>query len=356
MSSNVNAPNPAEASCPTPFTGYEQIIMAHGGGGRLMRDLIDQRFVSALSNPLLDPMDDGSLLKIGSETIAMTTDSFVIHPLEFPGGNIGSLAVHGTVNDLAMCGAEPLALSLGVILEEGLSIERLQRIIDSIAEAAQAVPVPIATGDTKVVERGSGDGIFINTTGIGRMLPNVQLGAGKIQPGDAILINGNLAEHGVTILSVRESLGFSTTLESDQAELWSLVRPILEQWPGDVRFLRDPTRGGVATTLNELAESSGLGIQIEETTLPLREEVRGACELLGLDPLYVANEGKCIAVVRAAAAADILAKWRQHPRGQDARIIGAVTNDHPGQVRMNGTLGGQRIVPLLSGEQLPRIC
>ncbi len=344
------------AACPTPIGRYEQVVMAHGGGGRLTRDLIEQYFARRFDNPLLAPLGDGALLDVEAGRVAISTDSFVIHPIEFPGGNIGSLAVHGTVNDLAMCGAEPIALSLAVILEEGLSFAQLDRIADAAATAARGAPVPIATGDTKVVERGKGDGVFINTTGLGRILPNVDLRPTRIQPGDAIVVNGGLAEHGVAILSVREHLEFGVTIESDAASLWPLVRPMLQRHAAHVRMLRDPTRGGVAAALNELAEAAGAGMRLEEASLPLREEVRGACELLGLDPLYVANEGKCLAIVAPEAVEQIVAEWRATTLGRDAMVIGHVVAEHAGQVRMRSTIGGERIVPMLSGEQLPRIC
>jgi hydrogenase expression/formation protein HypE len=292
----------------------------------------------------------------GRGRLAFSTDSFVVSPRFFPGGDIGSLAVHGTVNDLAMCGARPLALSTGFILEEGLPMDELWRIVRSLAQAAQAVGVSVVTGDTKVVERGKGDGIYINTAGIGLIPPGVDIAPRRAQPGDVVLINGPIAQHGIAIMSVREGLAFETAVESDSAPLHDLVASILAAAGQRVHVLRDPTRGGVSSALNEIAAQARVGIRLVEAAIPIGDEVRGACEILGLDPLYVANEGKCLAIVARDAADAVLAAMRTHPLGRDAAVIGEVIADHPGKVLMRSRIGGQRIVDMLSGEQLPRIC
>jgi hydrogenase expression/formation protein HypE len=280
----------------------------------------------------------------------------VVSPLFFPGGNIGTLAVHGTVNDLAMCGAQPLALSAAFILEEGLPTETLWRIVQSVEQASRSVGVPIVTGDTKVVDRGKGDGVFITTTGIGLLPEGVRLSPLRARPGDVVLINGAIAIHGIAILSVREGLEFETQLRSDTAPLHDLVARILDVAGEQVHVLRDPTRGGLASALNEIAARARVGIRLEEERIPIWEEVRGACEVLGLDPLYVANEGKCLAIVAREVAEAVLEAMRSHPLGREAAIIGEVVEDHPGQVVLRSRIGGMRIVDMLSGEQLPRIC
>lgn len=343
--------------CPIPISDYPHVLMAHGGGGRLTQMLIDNMFVPAFDNPALETLNDGAILEAGEARLAFSTDSFVINPLFFPGGDIGSLAVHGTVNDLAMCGARPLGLSSGLILEEGLPMERLWQIVQSMQRAAEEAGVSIVTGDTKVVDRGKGDGVFINTAGIGLIPAGRQLSPRRTSPGDLVLINGAIAVHGIAIMSVREGLAFGTTLESDSAPLNGLVERILDAG-GDqqVHTLRDPTRGGLASTLNEIAAQAGAGIRLDEASLPLWDQVRGACEILGLDPLYVANEGKCLVIVAAEAAEAVLEAMRQHPLGQEAAIIGQVVEDHPGRVFLRSRIGGLRVVDMLSGEQLPRIC
>ena len=343
-------------SCTAPANEDDAILMAHGGGGRMTQRLLDSVFLRAFDNPALALQHDGAFLDVGSGRIAISTDSFVISPLFFPGGDIGSLAVHGTVNDLAMCGARPLALTAGFILEEGLPMEALRRIVGSMQSAAARAGVPIVTGDTKVVDRGKGDGVFINTTGIGVVAGGVRISPDAARPGDLILISGTIADHGVAIMSVRQGLEFSTTVRSDSAPLADLVAGMLEVAGEDVRVMRDPTRGGVASVLCEIAAASGAGMRIEENRIPIREEVRGACEILGLDPLYVANEGKCLVIVAPESADAALTALKGHPLGADAAIIGVVVEDHPGRVVQKSRIGGSRIVERLTGEQLPRIC
>jgi hydrogenase expression/formation protein HypE len=313
-------------------------------------------FLPAFDNPALEMLHDGALLELGGTRLAFSTDSFVVSPLFFPGGDIGSLAVHGTVNDLAMCGARPAWLSASFILEEGLPMGDLWRIVQSMQRAAQAVGVPIVTGDTKVVDRGKGDGVFINTSGLGLIPAEVQVSPRRACPGDLVLINGAIAVHGIAIMSVREGLEFETALASDSAPLHDLVARILDVAGDQVHVLRDPTRGGLASALNEIAAQAEVGIRLEETRIPIGEEVRGACEILGLDPLYVANEGKCLVIVDRTAAEAVLAAMRAHPLGQQAAIIGEVVAEHPRKVFMRSRIGGMRIVDVLSGEQLPRIC
>jgi hydrogenase expression/formation protein HypE len=332
------------------------VLLAHGGGGRLTQMLIDRMFLPAFGNPLLDILHDGAVLEVEGSRLAFSTDSFVVSPLFFPGGDIGSLAVHGTLNDLAMCGARPIGLATGFILEEGLPMEELWRVVQSVQRAAQEAGVPIITGDTKVVDRGKGDGVFINTTGLGLIPDGVHISPHRAQPGDLVLVNGAIAVHGIAIMSVREGLEFETTLESDSASLHDLTARILQVAGDQVHVLRDPTRGGVASALNEIAAQAQVGVRLEETSIPIWEEVRGACEILGLDPLYVANEGKCLAIVAREEAESVLGAMRDHPLGAEAAIIGEVVADHPGKVSMRSRIGGTRVVDVLSGEQLPRIC
>ncbi|MEM1434571.1 MAG: hydrogenase expression/formation protein HypE [Pseudomonadota bacterium] len=336
-----------------------RVELNHGAGGRATTDLIDGLFRPAFSNPLLDQGDDAAVFSLeqnGGGRLAMTTDSFVISPLFFPGGNIGSLAVHGTVNDLAMGGAEPLYLTCGFIIEEGFPLKDLEQVVTAMAAAAREAGVLICTGDTKVVERGKGDGLFINTTGIGQVRPEVDLRAGRVAPGQRILVSGTIGDHGTAILSLRNGLEFETVLESDSAALNGLVAALLDAVGPKVVMLRDPTRGGVAATLNEIASASRLGMALEEAALPIRPEVQGACELLGLDALNVANEGKLLAIVDADAAESALAALRSHPLGADAALIGEVCEDPLGLVRLRTTIGGERVVDWIQGEQLPRIC
>jgi hydrogenase expression/formation protein HypE len=351
--------NPANFVCPAPVMARDRIVLGHGSGGHLSANLLRDVFLPLFSNPVLDRLDDQAVLDIDGARLAFTTDSFVVKPLFFPGGDIGSLAVHGTVNDLAMGGAKPLYLSAGFIVEEGFPIEDLRRIADSMANAAVAAGVRIVTGDTKVVERGKGDGVFINTTGIGVVPKGLRMSADQACPGDLVLLSGHIGDHGMAIMASREGLEFETTIVSDSAALHELVADMLRVSPG-IRCMRDPTRGGIASTLNEIAEQSRVAIQIQETRIPVREEVRGACELLGLDPLYVANEGKLIAIVAPEAADDVLAVMRANARGRDAAIIGTVEahvrQGQPGQVTMRTAFGSSRIVDMLAGDQLPRIC
>ncbi|MDR5695187.1 MAG: hydrogenase expression/formation protein HypE [Armatimonadota bacterium] len=342
--------------CPVPIHEYPTILLAHGGGGRLTQMLIERMFLPAFRNPALEVLHDGAVVEVNGTRLAFTTDSFVVSPLFFPGGDIGTLAVHGTVNDLAMCGARPLALSSSFILEEGLSMETLWRIVQSVERSARRVGVPIVTGDTKVVDRGKGDGVYINTAGLGIVPEGIHLSPLRARPGDVVLINGAIAIHGIAILSVREGLEFETELESDTAPLDDLVARILEVAGEKVHVLRDPTRGGLASALNEIASRAKVGIRLEEGKIPIWEEVRGACEILGLDPLYVANEGKCLAIVAREAAEAVLEAMRRHPLGREAAIIGEVVEDDPGKVILRSRIGGMRVVDMLSGEQLPRIC
>lgn len=337
-----------------------KVTMAHGGGGKAMRDLIDDVFVSAFDNETLATMEDQARFRLADlaqygDRLAMTTDSYVIHPLKFPGGDIGKLAVCGTVNDLAVGGAKPLFLSCAVIIEEGIEVETLREIARSMAKTAREAGVIVVTGDTKVVDKGACDKLFINTTGIGVIRTGIDLGAGKVRPGDAILVNGLLGDHGAAILNARGDMKLSTPLESDCAALHGLIDALLAAAPG-TRFLRDATRGGIATVLNEVADASQVGIEIHEDKTPLRAEVRGFCEILGLDPLYLANEGKLVTAVPADQADAALAAMKAHPLGRDAAVIGKATDGRPGRVVMHTVFGGRRIVDMLVGEQLPRIC
>jgi hydrogenase expression/formation protein HypE len=346
-------------SCPIPISDYPTVQMAHGGGGSLSQMLIEKLFVAAFGNPVLETLHDGAVLALGdngARRLAFSTDSFVVQPLFFPGGDIGSLAVHGTVNDVSMCGARPLALSVGFILEEGFPMADLWRIVESLRDAAADAGVSVVTGDTKVVDRGKGDGVYINTTGVGVVEDGIDITPKRARPGDKVLLSGAIAEHGIAIMSVREGLEFETRIESDSAALYPLIGPLLEHLGERVRVLRDPTRGGVASALNEIAGQADAGISLDEAAIPLAEEVRGACEILGFDPLYVANEGKCLAIVEADAAEPALELWRSHPLGARAAIVGEVVEEHPGRVVLRSTIGGRRIVDMLSGEQLPRIC
>jgi len=331
------------------------VEMAHGAGGRTMAELIETLFVRSFANAHLDGREDQAILDIPAGRLAISTDGFVVSPLFFPGGDIGSLAVNGTINDVAVGGARPLALSVAMVLEEGLPLADLERIVTSMAEAASRAGVPVVTGDTKVVERGKGDGVFITTTGFGMVREGVSLSAANARPGDAVLVSGTLGDHGVTIMSRRAGFGVETDMHSDCAALHELIDVLLDAVP-DARCLRDPTRGGLAAVLNELSEASGVGMEIEEAALPVRSEIAGACELLGLDPLYVANEGKLVAIVDGQAAETALEAMQSHPLGVDAAIIGRVTADDVGLVEMRTRFGGMRTVDWIAGEQLPRIC
>ena len=332
----------------------DRILLAHGSGGTLAHRLIENSFVKAFDNPYLSRLDDSAVVDF-SGRLAFTTDSYVVTPIFFPGGDIGKLAVCGTVNDLAMSGARPLYLSLSFIIEEGLLLKELSRIVDSIKETAAEAKVEIITGDTKVVQRGSADRIFINTAGVGLIPEEANISGNRAEPGDTVILSGTIGDHGIAVLSKREGLSFSTRLESDCAPLGDMVARILEVTP-DIHCLRDPTRGGLATTLNELAGQSEVGISIDEERIPVGEDVAAACEMLGLDPLYVANEGKLVAVVPAVNSAEVLMAMRENPYGNDASIIGEVIEKHPRRVVMKTRLGTSRIVDMLSGDILPRIC
>ncbi len=345
----------AGLSCPIPLAEYAHVLIAHGGGGKLSQQLIQNMFLPQFRNELLEPLHDGAVFRAGDTRLAFSTDGYVVDPIVFPGGDIGELAVNGTVNDLAMCGARPLYLSSAFIIEEGLPMDDLWRVVQSMQRAAAAAGVAIVTGDTKVVDRGKGDGLFVTTSGVGVVPAGVDSNPRNAREGDLILLNGPIAAHGMAIMSVREGLEFETSIASDTAPLNGLVDTMLRASTA-IRVMRDPTRGGLASALNEIASSAGVGIRIEESTIPVAEEVRGACEILGLDPLYVANEGKLIAFVDPAAADTVLAAMRAHPLGKESVVIGRVTTEHPGVVLMKSRIGGSRVVDMLSGEQLPRIC
>jgi hydrogenase expression/formation protein HypE len=373
------ATNPASpfGSCPLPNAPYDRILLGHGSGGRLTADLIQRVFVPGFGNDVLAALEDQAIVPLtlpsppaGGEgrvrgdgrhngaagpRIAFTTDSFVVRPLFFPGGDIGKLAVHGTVNDLAVGGAVPRFLAAAFILEEGLALDDLTRIVASMRQACDAAGVALVTGDTKVVDRGKGDQVFITTTGIGLVPEGRCLSIRNARPGDRIVVSGTIGDHGIAILSVREGLEFETVLESDTAALASLTEAMLTACPA-IRCMRDPTRGGVSSALNELADASGVGVRLTECAIPIRAEVHAACEVLGLDPLYVANEGKLIAVVPAEDADCLLDVMRRHPLGRNAAVIGDVVAEHPGMVLLRSLVGGERVVTLLTGEQLPRIC
>ncbi|MCX6641659.1 MAG: hydrogenase expression/formation protein HypE [bacterium] len=348
-------PDPTFPSCPTPISRYDRIVMGHGGGGRLTHNLIDDIFIPAFNNSILRQLTDSAVLQVGEQRLAFTTDSYVVHPLFFPGGDIGSLAVNGTVNDLAMSGARPLYLSAGCILEEGLPLEDLKKIVDSMQRAAAAAKVQLVTGDTKVVDRGRGDGIYINTAGIGVIEHDLKIAPSQIQPGDAILLNGDIGRHGVAVMASRAGLSFETTIESDCAPLADLVLKLIDAGV-EIHCLRDLTRGGLATALIELAASAQLGMELQEAAIPVREDVSGACEIMGFDPLYVANEGRLVCILPDAAVDQALKIMRAHPQGQGAALIGRVSAVENLRVILKNRIGTRRILDLLSGEQLPRIC
>ncbi len=342
-------------TCPISNLPDDNIVMAHGGGGRMTHHLINRLFYPAFQNQWLAQAHDGARIELSSSHIAMSTDSFVVNPLFFPGGNIGDLAINGTVNDLLCCGATPLYLSVSFILEEGLPIKTLTRVVESMQKAAQAAGVSIVTGDTKVVERGKCDKLFINTTGIGIVPSNINLGVNRIAPGDSIIVTGPIGNHGITILSTRDGLGFESSIQSDTSALTSMVSNLLATIP-DVHILRDPTRGGLSATLNEIAESAKVSIVIDEEELPIDEPVRVACELLGLEPLYVANEGILLVFIPNEYTEQALQCIRNSPHGEKARIIGRVTQADSPEVLLKLPLGQTRVLDMLSGEQLPRIC
>ncbi len=344
-----------QLDCPMPRLDFDRITLGHGSGGILTNRLLDKLVFELLGNTQLDQRHDGAVLALEGP-VAFTTDSFVIDPIFFPGGNIGELAVNGTVNDLAMCGAIPHSLSLALIIEEGLPVSELWEILKHIRTACEAAQVQIVTGDTKVVERGKGDKIFINTTGIGRLHPQAQIGIQRVQEGDKVVLSGQVATHGVAIMSVREGLEFETTIESDTRPLHEPVLKLLDTFGPDIHLLRDPTRGGIATVLNEVARDANCGIVLQQGHIPIAPEVEGACEMLGLDPLYVANEGIFLAVVAPSVAEQVVHTLQQDVRTAEATIIGEVVAAHPRQVVLHSRIGGRRVVNMLAGEQLPRIC
>ncbi len=334
---------------------HGRVDMTHGGGGRAMAQLIDELFAASFANEWLAQGNDGAVFQAPAGRLVIATDSHVVSPLFFPGGDIGCLSVHGTLNDVAMNGARPLYLAASFILEEGYPLADLKRIVESMAAASREAGVPVVTGDTKVVEQGKGDGVFITTTGIGVVPQGVEISGDRARPGDAILVSGSIGDHGVAIMSLRENLSFETTIESDTAALHGLVAAMIEAVP-TIRCLRDPTRGGLGTTLNEFARQSNVGLLIREAAIPVKPQVDAACEFLGLDPLYVANEGKLIAICPPQDAGRLLEVMRAHPRGADAAIIGEVVEDPHRFVQMETAFGGRRVVDWLTGEQLPRIC
>jgi hydrogenase expression/formation protein HypE len=343
------------ATCPLPLFDHKQITIGHGSGGKLTSQLIERVFLPAFSNPLLDKLDDQAVLQVNGSRLAFTTDSFVVTPIFFPGGDIGHLAVNGTINDLAMSGARPLYLSAAFILEEGLASDDLRRVVESMGTATRAAGVQLVTGDTKVVNRGKGDKVFITTTGLGIVERPVTISADRAHPGDKIILSGFIGDHGMAIMSQRENLEFEGVIESDTAPLHELVASMLDV-SEEVHCLRDATRGGVATVLHEIAQRSHVGMLLRETEIPVHDTVKGACELLGLDPLYVANEGKLVAIVAGEVAEAVLERMRQQKTGADARIIGQVVAEHPDMVFMKTGIGGTRVLDTLFGEQLPRIC
>lgn len=339
--------------CPLPISQYPQILMAHGGGGKLMHDLIESMIVPAFSNPLLGERHDGAVFEVGPARMAFTTDSYVVKPMFFPGGDIGSLAVNGTVNDLAMCGARPLYLSAGFIIEEGLETETLWNVVNSMKRAADAAHVALVTGDTKVVDRGKGDGLFINTAGVGVIDHEFTIGPRQVRPSDAVILSGDIGRHGIAIMAAREGLEFETAIESDCAPLASLVRGLINDGI-EIHCMRDLTRGGLASALVEIAEAGRVGISIEEALIPVREDVRGACEILGFDPLYLANEGRFVLFVPEAHAERAVEMMNERPYGEGATRIGTV-GELSGVV-LKSRIGAARIVEMFTGEQLPRIC
>jgi hydrogenase expression/formation protein HypE len=342
-------------SCPIPLSDYPMVLLAHGGGGKLMHDLLEKMIIPTFDNPALGTRHDSAVLEIGGQRIAFTTDSYVVHPLFFPGGDIGTLAINGTVNDLAMSGARPMYLSTGFIIEEGLPMETLWAVIRSMQQAAREAGVILVTGDTKVVDKGKGDGIFINTAGIGIIEHNLTIAPSSVKLGDYVILNGDIGRHGIAIMSAREELTFESVIESDCAPLSGLVKKLFDA-KIKIHCLRDLTRGGLASALVEIAESSNLHINIDERTIPVREDVQGACEILGFDPIYVANEGRFVAFVAEGDVENALSVLRSDPLGVDGVVIGRVISGAAGMVTMKSKIGVNRIVDMLSGEQLPRIC
>jgi hydrogenase expression/formation protein HypE len=357
---DTSAPDFSNWSCPLPLQDYPAIVLGHGGGGRLGNELVEHLFLPAFRNPALENLGDAAILDLagsgGSGRLAMSTDSFVVQPLFFPGGNIGELAVNGTVNDLAVSGAIPKFLSASFILEEGFPLAQLAAIVAAMGQAARAAGVQIVTGDTKVVEKGHGDGIYINTAGVGVLREGIAVGPHRAQPGDAILVSGALGDHGMAIMSVREGLEFESQIRSDCAALNGMIAAVLDAAGPQVHAMRDPTRGGLSATLNEIAASSAVGIEIDEASLPIRPEVQSACEILGLDPVYVANEGKAVFFVAPEAADLALGTLRAHPLGREAARIGTVVAEHPRMIVARTAMGSNRVIAPQIGEQLPRIC
>jgi hydrogenase expression/formation protein HypE len=363
---NVNVAELA-ASCPMPRSDYEHVLLGHGSGGKLSAELLQHVFLPALGNDVLNALEDQATIDLAGKPstayksngsaprLVFTTDSFVVRPLFFPGGDIGKLAVHGTVNDLAVGGATPLYLSAAFILEEGLPLDELRRVVSSMRQACDEAGVLLVTGDTKVIDRRTGDQMFITTSGIGRLPAGRHLSIRNARPGDKIIVSGTIGDHGIAIMSIREGIEFETVLESDMAPLHGLTQVMLEACPS-IRSMRDPTRGGLSSALNELAAASGVGIRLDEASIPIRHEVHAACEMLGLDPLFVANEGKLIAVVPSDDAERLLDVMRSHRHGRHAAVIGEIVDDHPEMVVMRSLIGGERVVSMLAGEQLPRIC
>ncbi len=343
-------------ACPLPHAALDRVQLGHDSGGKMSAALLRERFLPRFANEVLLRLGDGAVVPATGEELAVSTDSFVVHPLEFPGGNIGHLAVHGTLNDIAMMGAEPRYLAAGFILEEGLPLDVLDRVLDAMAGAARLAGVPLITGDTKVVERGKADGMFINTTGVGVVQDGFRPDPRGARPGDCVLVTGPIGRHGIAVMAVREGLAFEVEVESDTAAVYPLVRLLRSRAGPGVHTLRDPTRGGVASALNEIAAAAGVGIVLDESRLPIPEPVAAACEMLGLDPLYVANEGIFVAIVAADVAQAAVAALRSHPLGAGTVTIGSVVNTHPGMVVLQTGLGGSRIVDMLPGDQLPRIC
>ncbi|MFQ5638189.1 MAG: hydrogenase expression/formation protein HypE [bacterium] len=344
------------AQCPLPITDHETVQLSHGSGGKMMNQLIDRLFLWAFDNDELGKLDDQAVLEVHGQRLAFSTDSYVIDPIFFPGGDIGELAVNGTVNDICMCGAQPLYLSVGFIIEEGFPLADLKRVVLSMRAAAARAGVAVVTGDTKVVNKGKGDKLFINTAGIGVVEHDYVISSQNLQPGDVLLVSGSIADHGMAVLSKREALAFEIPIESDTAALNGLVQEILQAGQGGIHAMRDPTRGGLAATLNEFAASSNVGIRIKEERIPVKPAVAGACEILGFDPLYVANEGKLVVAAAQDKAQAVLEAMRAHALGQEAAIIGDVVADKPGLVSLQTRIGGWRIADMLVGEQLPRIC
>jgi hydrogenase expression/formation protein HypE len=350
------APDFSNWTCPLPLRDYPSIVMGHGGGGKLGNELVEHLFLPAFRNPALENLGDAAVFDLDSGRLAMSTDSFVVQPLFFPGGSIGALAVNGTVNDLAVSGADPKFLSASFILEEGFPLNQLAAVVDAMAQAASTAGVKIVTGDTKVVERGHGDGCYINTAGVGVLRPGITVGPHCALPGDAVIVSGTMGDHGMAIMSVREGLEFESPIRSDCAALNGLIADVLAAAGTAVHAMRDPTRGGLASTLNEIANSSGVGVEIDESAMPVRFEVQSACELLGLDPVYVANEGKAVFIVAPEAADAVLAVLHAHPLGSDAARIGQITAQHPRMLVARTGMGANRVIPTQIGEQLPRIC